>query len=111
MLRLKTRLSGHVLPCPIQIMVGTDKTMASIINNQEMAGSRVFNVLRQLHREFDVWVGATGYAPRLGSKIVSLAKDLEKTQKVVLRTQVIFPAKQEGRYTIILSSICLVVDE
>jgi len=57
------------------MMVGSYKTVADIVNDQEMTWTSIFDLLCYLHRQFHVGVGAGGYAPRLGSIIESLSEE------------------------------------
>ena len=80
------------IPSPIEMMVGTNETIARIVDNQEMIRSSKFDMLCHLHCEFNTRVGGTWYTPGLGAIIETLAKDLLELQKILLVTQVIFPA-------------------
>ena len=65
-------------------MVRANKTVTRVVNNQEVIGSSIFDMLCHLHRELNAGVRAAGYAPRFGSKIEALAKDLLELHKVLL---------------------------
>ena len=65
-------------------MVSANKTVTSIVNDQQMVGSSIFDMLCHLHCEFNTGIRATGYTPRLGSIIEAFAEDLLELQKVLL---------------------------
>jgi len=92
-------------------MIRTNKAIASIIDDQKVIRSRMFNELCHLHSELGDWVRTTGYAPRLGTIIETFAEDLLEGCKVLLDAQIVFPSQQEDRDVCIDRSIGLRINE
>lgn len=82
-------------------MIRTNEAVSSVVDDQKMIRSRMFNELCHLHGELGDWVRATGYAPRLGTVIESLTEDLLEGHQVWLDAQIIFPSQEEDRYACI----------
>jgi hypothetical protein len=92
-------------------MIRANEAVARVIDDQEVIRSCEFNEWSHLHGELGDWVRATGYAPRLGTVIETLAEDLLKGHQVWLDAQIVFPSQEEYRDACIDRSIGLRVDE
>lgn len=77
-------------------MICADKTIAGIVNNQEVIIPSMLNELCHLHSELDAWVGTTRDAPLLSMIIESLTKELSKLHHVWLYAWIILPSQEKN---------------
>lgn len=86
-------------PRPVELFVGTQVAVASIVDDQQMVASSMIHEGGHLDTKFDAGVWHGGYRPLVGMVVVFLAEDLFERDELVLYRGIIFPTQEQDRGT------------
>jgi hypothetical protein len=76
------------------MMVRTNKSIASIIYNQEMIRPGSLNMLCHFHGKFYARIGGSRYGPGFGSVMEAVDENLLELKEILLNGHIIFPAQK-----------------
>lgn len=86
------------LPCPVKLVIGTDKAVAGIVYNQQVVWPGILQERGHLHAQLDARVRDRRDGPFVGMVVVLFAEDLLQDEHIWLNRRILVPSQHQHRH-------------